>query len=286
MAKTWKEIISDSKSFPDDFTIDIGGEKYAVGDLRRANSESGGEIQRQLDARKTELDTREATLGQAQQELANLFQTFSEKTGLTLEDVTNGKTITTANAKKVAAGATGLDPNDPILAPVIAQITELKDKEIAGLNAKIGDLSKAVGMALKVNLDDHYEREYGEISKTMPKDAMKDLDLNKVLKYAGDNKIMDRHGRFNLKKATDEMTADTRRAAEIAEAEERGRRKAIEEGQIASVSRPGARAAHLTNSPKNTDGSTKTIEQAMADAANDPDIWKNALATAGTGVVQ
>lgn len=284
MAKSWKDLLSDTKTFGDDFVLDIGGDKLSLGDLRKANADSHGQLQRTLDTRKTELDEKEKLLTTAQGELATLFQTFSDKTGLSIEDVTKGKTITSKEAKTIVAGA-GLDPNDPILGPVIQQLTELKDKEIAGIKNEMSDMKRALGLALKVNLDDHYEREFSSLSKDIP-EGVKDLTIDKALKYAADNKIMDRHGRFNLTKAVSDLTSDARGAKAIADAEERGRVKAMDEIRAGSLNRPGAVREQLTTSPKNKDGSTKTIEQAIQDAGNDPEIWNNALRTAGAGSVQ
>lgn len=292
--KNWKDIFADKKNYKDDMVIKMGEDEYTLGDLRSFNDDSQGALAQQMDSRKQALDQREVQLNNAQNEVANLFTALSEVTGMSLEEMQatarGGKKTTTNKATNAAASAAdalaNLDESDPVVGPLVKAIKAMQTNQPDNSQfvRELADVKKALGIALKVNLDDHYTREFKEHApKFVPEKMQKEIDLPKVLDYAKNNNMLDTSGRFNVQRALDDMTRDARHAGELEAAEQRGRDKAKEELALANIQPPGHGRAGLVTSPKNSDGHTKTIEQVLADAAQDPAIWKNAMSVASTG---
>jgi len=287
MPLNWKTIIDDKAKYADTAEVTIAGEKYTLAELRSANAESNGAVLRQLESQRSQLTKDQTELGQAQENFMRIFQQFSEATGASLEDIMSGKVkMTKAEAAKSAAAGTGLDENDPILAPVIKHMTEMKgasDSQITKLEMEVKNTQKALAQALKANLDDHYEREFSTLSTDTPAALKGKLTYESVIKHAEENRLLDKHGRYNVKKAFGELTADARIEERLAKAKEEGIKVGKEEATLSSIQRPGAnRQSHIIQPDhKNADGTTKSIEQAINDAFNDKDILTSLSAGAG-----
>src|SRR5689334_11075633 len=105
----WKDIFADSTKYPDDFVISAkDGTTFTLGEARAYDRENAGRLQNQLTAKERDLQEREGKLNLAANEIAGLFQSYSEMTGLSPEGILQGKKPT---AKRVADAA-GLDEND------------------------------------------------------------------------------------------------------------------------------------------------------------------------------
>jgi hypothetical protein len=290
----FKKLLNDKTAYADDMVISIGDATVSIGDLREANAESEGQLLKDLEARTKELDTREGKLASAQAQLVDMYEALAEQTGVDPLDAAERGTLGDRKGKGGKGGRSaqrtaelledaGLDENDPLLRPVVAQLKALEARVDGVSKSEVGGLKKAMGLMLQTYLDDHYALQFERLKGDVPKKA-KDVTLEKVIQYATTQKLVDQKGRLNIDRALKEMTEPFRLEATIAEAEERGRQKAMDEVRMGSLPRPGMSGQKHQKPPKNDDGSTKSIEQVMMDALEDPEIFgPKGVAFAGMG---
>lgn len=298
---SWTDIIANT-ALGDDMVIAVGDDSLTLGELREMNTESGGEVAAQLDSREKALQRDQASLIAAQTELANMFQKLSDITGYEPNELLQNpalldgfrgdgegdgkRKVGKRAAAAAAAAATGLDEDDVLLQPAIKKIQELKDNDIKGLKGEINNLRQALGIALKVNLDDYYERVYNSYTfpsdDVMKKHKFQKPALEQVLKFATDNGLKDKSGRLGVQRALDTLTDSIRRKEEIEAAEQRGEKRAQESQRMATVQPPGNRGPRaLQPEFKRKDGTTKDIGEVLAQAAEDTDLWGSALGVTG-----
>lgn len=266
--------IIENKSLKDDLIIAVGDESFTVGELRQMDAESEG-------GSTAELDAREANLVRAQSALANTLQTVADKMGIPIDKLIDGQLDDVVPRR----GKTGDDDTRPTGDP----LAEIDPAVLAALEKRFGvaevkaasekmarelaDTRKALGIALKVNMDDYYVDRFERLSKDIPEGVK--LDLQSALKYADDNNLRDKTGRYNISKAVDDLTREARIAKQIADAEARGEQRAREKALADSV-RPGAGApghSHM-KPPVDDQGRTHTLEHQLHEALNDTNIQR------------
>jgi len=268
--------IIENKSLKDDMVIAVGDESFTVGELRSMDAESEG-------GSTAELEAREANLVRAQSALATTLQTVAEKMGIPIDDLIEGR-LESITPRRGKAPDADDDPDAELLADVDPRILTALEKRlekklgsatsaaaITKIEKDLADTRKALGIALKVNMDDHYDRTFRDLSKDIPEGVK--LDLPTALKYADDNNLRDKTGRYNIQKAVSDLTYEARHKKEIEAAEARGAERARQQ-QLADSVRPGAGApghSHM-KPPVDDKGRTHTIEHQLHEALNDTDI--------------
>jgi hypothetical protein len=265
------QTILTNKSLKDDMTIAVGDESFTLGELRSMDAESEG-------GSTAELEAREANLVRAQSALADTLQKAADRMGVPIDKLIDGQ-LDDITPRRGAP--TGDDDADP-LADIDPKVLAALDKKYGAANVQaavdkiqkeLGDTRKALGIALKINMDDHYERTFRDLSKDIPEGVK--LDLQSALKYADENNLRDKTGRYNIHKAVNDLTSDARMAKQIADAERRGEERARQKALADSV-RPGAGSpghSHL-KPPVDDKGRTHSIEHQLQSALEDSDIQR------------
>jgi len=266
------QTILTNKALKDDMTIAVGDESFTLGELRSMDAESEG-------ASTADLDAREAALVKAQGALASTLQAVAEKVGVPIDALIEGKLDDITPRRGTTTTTT--DDDDP-LAEIDPKVLAALDKKYGAANVQaavdkmqkeLADTRKALGIALKINMDDHYERTFRDLSKDIPEGVK--LDLQSALKYADENNLRDKTGRYNIHKAVNDLTSEARTKKMIADAEARGEERQRQKALADSV-RPGAGApghSHL-KPPVDDKGRTHSIEHQLQAALEDSDIQR------------
>lgn len=269
--KKWKEILAD-KSLPDDFVIASkdGSTSWSLGELRAQDAESEGAVSRRL----TEIEKREKTLSDAAVGMTAMLEKVSAATGLSTDDLLNGKMPT---RREVAASA-DLDENDPLVGKLVRELKAAR-AETAAVAAKAEELRKnALGPMLNTYLEDYYETRWEDkIAPSLPEGA--NLDLKKAMDYANENGLKDRKGRLDLVRAAKELTYDQRVQAEAKKQADAIVKKREDEAVLASVPRPNSLGQRVKTDKtlQKQVGSrfeTKNFDDVLNDALADTDMWR------------
>src|SRR5262252_222108 len=283
MARTKQQklaAIIDNGNIKNDLVIQIGDQSLTVGELRAMDAETDG-------ASTKDLETREGNLLRAQSHLADTLQKVSDSTGIPLEKLIAGELgdITPAGGGGGKGGESG-DPEDALadIDPKVLKALEKKfgssavAAEVTALKKELGDTKKALGIALKINMDDYYAAQWKDLSLGIPKDSagkpLVTVDLAAALKYADDNSLKDRTGRYNLQKAFSDMTIEARHRQDILAAEERGKKLGQDLTVAASVQKPGGIHPAAAKPPVDDKGRTKDLAAVMQDALADTEIQR------------
>jgi len=271
MAKKWAEILKDSQSYPDDFTVALkDGQTMTLADMRSYDKENEGALTSRLTAREKELEKREKTVNDASITLGGVVEKVATASGLTVDELLAGKTPT----KRQVAAATDLDENDPLVGTVVKQMKAMQAK-IDAQEQQIGSLRKdALGPMLNTYLDDFYESRWEKISPSMPKGAK--VERQQAMEYAQKNGLKDAKGRLDLDKAVRDLTFDDR-VQEAAEKKAAEISKKNDDARIlASVPKPGGNLGAKIRTDKsltNEKGITKNFDEMLVDATNDIEMW-------------
>jgi hypothetical protein len=270
--------IIDNNNIKNDLVIQIGDQSLTVGELRAMDAETDG-------ASTKELETREGNLVRAQAHLAETLQTVAEKTGIPLEKLLTGEIeVTPAGG---GGGKGGDDDPEAALSDIDPKVLKALEKkfgagsvatEVAAMKKELADTKKALGIALKINMDDHYASQWEKLSANIPKGddgkPLVNLDLSAALKYADDNGLKDRTGRYNLSKAFNDLTIEARHQREIKAAEERGKKLGQDLTVAASVQKPGGIHPAAAKAPVDDKGRVKSLDAVMQDALQDTEIQR------------
>lgn len=285
-----QKLISNA-SIKDDMVIAVGDESFTMGELRSMDAESEG-------GSTADLEAREANLVRAQSALAETLQKAADKMGVSIDKLIDGQ-LEDVVPRRGAPNAD--DDESELLADVDPRILSALEKRlekklgsatsaaaITKIEKDLADTRKALGIALKVNMDDHYQDVWDKLSSNIPKDSdgkpLVDINLDRALKYADEQGLRDRTGRYNVRKAFDDLTLDARHKSDIAAAERRGEERA-EQKRLADAAKPGGgvRQQHL-KPPVDDKGRTHTIEHQLQEAMGDQEIQRMLAGVPAGGV--
>jgi len=288
-----KDIINSAK-YGDDMVLSLpDGTTATIGEMRSMSAED-----------RSALAQRQQLVEQAELAVARKVQEF-QQAGL-LSD--NGQVVnmpkTDNEIRSVAASELGLDPNDPLLGPVVKEFkAEMakRDQAIESMKNEFGSTLKTivgvVQTTAKAYLDDRYQSDFQKAKKDLP--AGVDVDYQKAYEFADQHGFKDQYGRLNIAEAIDRMTWEDRKKAERAALKESAQETIENRARMATASRP--RTSGPQNHRPKTDfdpfekvtlqnGKTrevaKSFDQALAEASNDDALLESALSTASFGMVQ
>lgn len=224
MADDIKKFLDQTKDAPDATEITIGDAKVPLGSLRALNSTERQQLADRLKA----VEAKETELSRRQESVVDL----AKKAQAAYDAAEEARR--TAGTRPAAPGEDPLD--DPWLKPVKSEFSK-RDSEIAELKTKLETALKTVTQISAIGLDDRWDREYAGIDQGKRE---KKLGREELLKFATDNRLVDRHGIPSIGAAWNKMSEGDRQA-EIAE---KARNEGIEEGKrlamAARVTPPGA----------------------------------------------
>jgi hypothetical protein len=255
---TLEELLS-NKELPDNYPIKIGENEIPLGSLRQASAAQIGA----LTERARTLDTREAGLTKRQQEIAELA----------------GKAQSAYDAAETARRAAvaappanqGADPfADPWLAPVKGELDK-RDKTLNELKAEIDKYSKFMQNAAVTWTEDRWDKEYDGLDwgKT---DKAKRPSRDDLVKYASENKLVDRRNMPSVRMAWEKMTEPDRNA-DIAE---KARQEGIEIGRremmASRIPPPGVPGQGSGAPPPKVGGDKGDLGDLYAEALKDGEL--------------
>lgn len=270
--KKWKEILSDSSLYPDDFTVALkDGQTMTLADMRAYDRENEGALTARLSAREKEIEKREKTVNDASISLGSVVEKVAASSGLTVEELLQGKTPT----KRVVAAATELDENDPLVGSVVKQLKTLQAK-LDSVEAASNSLRKdALGPMLNTYLDDFYESRWEKLSPGIPEGAK--VERQQAMEYAQKNGLKDAKGRLDLDKALRDLTYEDRVKADAKKMAADLRKKDDDARVLASVPKPGGNLGAKIRTDKsltNEKGMTKNFDEMLAMAQEDTEMWR------------
>lgn len=194
----------------------------------------------------------------------------------------NMNVVTTRQVAQHVAATTGMDENDPLFGPLVkevkgemAKLTEM----VTGLKTQLGQVTQATQQAVKGYLDDSYNSVFAREQAALPEAIRGKVTLEQAVDFATKRKLTDDLGRLDIHEAVDRLTWDARKEAELSTV--KAQKTEIDEGRKAleAMQRPGVHGPRTIDTGfKGTDdkGKTLSLDEAIAAAGNDDEIWKSA----------
>jgi hypothetical protein len=256
---SWNTVLADKTKYPDDTKITLAeGLEVTLGDLRSLTAAE----QRKLTEGLSDLARQQEELKRAQLEAADFYSKV-------LEESKNLKGKTVEKKAENLADSLGLDPAlAPYLEPIVKKIEEVEKangERFKTFEDTVQKLSKGIIDMTSYYLNDKWESQFNALP-----DRDEDMTVEKLVKYATENRILDRMGMPDLRTAHERMTEPKRKAKLEAEAEKRGLEKAKKELAVHSPSRP--RTTFIPANKDNGKATPTSIAEAVDAAFNDPEI--------------
>jgi hypothetical protein len=218
-----KKFLESATEYPDNTPIRIGEQEIPLGSLRQLNASERTTLSERLKG----VETKEAELNTRQQSIVDLAQKAQQAYQAAEE----------ARAKVSSQPPpAGTDPfADPWLSPVKEALSK-RDKEIEELRATAKNLQATLTQAASIWAQDRWDREYSSLNFGKRE---KKPTRDEILKYAQEQKLMDRHGMPSISEAWNKMSETDRLEELRKEALERGREEGRMEAMAARVTPPG-----------------------------------------------
>lgn len=259
-----KKLFRDRKTYGDDLTIDLGnGASMTLGDLRAYDEAMGGDLKKQMQAEKDNLEKERGKINKAAEEVASLY--------LQLED--QKKTLT--NTRKPEADDPFVSLEGDPLAKVLKGFMDEVRGELKSTRSDMEKVSKNLTQAGRTYMNDLVRGQYESLRKDP--DFSDDLTLDGVFDYAVKRGLKREDGIPDVKEAYERLVQPKRQERLVKEAREQGRKEYEEEQRKAAfMPPPGSFGNHIgprdamKGDPK---AAPKTIREAVARGANDPTIF-------------
>lgn len=272
-----KDILSSAK-YADDMVLSLpDGTTATVGEMRSMNLED-----------RNALVQRAKVMEDAETALASRIMD-AQRRGILTEPTPEPE------IRREAAAQFGLSEDDPLLGQVAKEFKRLEAENRARESAlearfktEVDSLKGITGKVTGAYLDDYYAAKFQAAASTLPTEIKAKAKLEDVINYAKDHNLMDKVGRYNIDMALDQLTWEDRKAAMMVEARAEGQKTADKAAQLASMNRPSPNALRTRQvekegfDPMTKEGKVKSFDEALADAANDDNLW-NSLAQTSSG---
>jgi hypothetical protein len=249
-----KKFLQDTQNYPDTTMVKIGDQEVPLSSLRALNSEE----RQQLDAAMKSATERQAELDNQRKSVLDL-STKAQQTYEQAQEL----------LKKAAPQPNpGNDPwQDPWLSPVKAAL-ETRDKQLEELKTHLRTLLTAFTNSVNIYTADRYEREYQGLNfgKREKKPTQEE-----ILKFATENKIVDRHGIPSIRAAWDKMSEADRLEEIRQEALEKGREEGRQQAIASRIPPPNVPGPGINPPPNRTPGDG-TLGDLWAEANKDPEL--------------
>jgi hypothetical protein len=237
MAITLPEILKDTTKYADDLMVDFAGEKVPLGSLRQF---SAGELTA-IAKRQQEADRNFAEAAKARETAMDL----STKAQQLYDSLQSSK-------QQAPPANTGDDPweTDPIYAPVRTR-SKAQEATIDELKKTLKSLQQTQEQIALIGGYDRWERQFN----SFPADRRpKDKSLDDVIKYAAENKLVDRFGVPSVSMALDKLTEADRLDDIRAKARKEGADEAEARLRASTMPRPNF------NPPPNAGKRTEVLD--------------------------
>lgn len=286
--KKWADIFADTDNFADDMNIAIkqadGTEiTYSLGDLRQYNEDHEGSLLANLESREKAVKADAANVEAAKRELLSTYEEIQRGAGNP-----GGRAVARAAAgKKVTAADlaedTGLDETDPIVGSLVKEINNLKANqktESDGLKGTVVQLQNVIKNVLGTYLEDSYQTQFAglqsDINK-LPEKVRKTYTYDELKKHAEENKLMDKAGRLDLRKAFRERAADQLKDVEFEERLTKAKKDWENEARMANVQHPRRAGSTITQPEFDVSKSKDPIGDAINLAMKDDELWNGIM---------
>lgn len=272
-----KDILLSGK-YADDMVLALpDGTSMTIGEMRGLEAEE-----------KAKLLSRQQTLDQAEQTLAARIHEAAQRGILGNQQQ---QQQTQDQDRRIAAAEYGLDESDPLLGQVVREMKKMREETTKALNEQstrhAEELKKVAGITAKVTqayLGERYQQNFKTATASLPAEIAKKVSLEDAIKYAESNKLMDGLGAYDITAAVDRLTWNDMKEHERAEVKKAAVADAQKAADMARVMPQSNRSAVRTVDkdafdPTIKDGDrvrTKSLDEVLADAANDQALWATA----------
>lgn len=276
-----KDILSNAK-YGDDIVLALpDGTSFRIGDVRAMEAEE-----------------RNALVGRAQKlqdAEAALHQRVTKLQSAGLLDQNLNPVIKPVDDNRVRAAITantGIEEDDPLFGPILKQVkaelataTDSLRKELETVTNQVKLIGNVTQQGVKGYLDDHYDRAFSAATGKLPESIRGKVSLSDALKLAESKKLTDNLGRFDIALAVDQLAWPMVKEHERTELTKNSQQIEEDRKALAQMGRPSA------SGPKRADtgfrgvddkGKTLSLDEAIAAAANDSELWNSAGAYLGT----
>ena len=267
-----KKFLESATEYPDNTPITIGDQQIPLGSLRQLNASERQTLSERLKG----VESKEAELNTRQQNIVSLAQKAQEAYAAAEE--------ARAKAGQAPPPNPGADPfSDPWLAPVKTELSK-RDKELEEIRSIAKNLQATITQAATIWAQDRWDREYGSLNFGKRE---KKPTREEILKFANENKLVDRYGMPSISEAWNKMSEADRLEELRKEALEKGREEGRMEAMAARVTPPGVSgigqgpAAHARKIGPETD----VLGDMYAESLKDPEL-RQLIEQMGPGMMQ
>lgn len=241
MPKSWKEVLEDSKAFPNDLSVPVAeGVSLTMGELRAIEVE-----------RRKQLDEQAGVLDRAANAIAKLYED-AEKARASAPTPTPTPTPTPSADLE----------NDPLFAPVFKQMKSI-DERVTQTLGKFDKLPSTIESLVKIYEQDRMNNTF----QSLP-DRPADLTVEQLAQYAIDNGIKDKVNRLDLRRAYDAY-----RAPELARQREEAKfNEGVETGKKTAAIESAPKPRFIKPTNDGTKPSYGSVREAMGAMRADPKI--------------
>ena len=271
MSDDIKKFLENAAEFPDNTPITIAGREIPLGSLRQLNASERSTLSERLKG----VESKEAELNSRQAGIVDLAQKAQAAYAAAEEARTK------AGQRQEAPGA---DPfADPWLAPVKTELGK-RDKELEEIKAVAKNLQATITQAATIWAQDRWDREYDTLNFGKRE---KKPTRDELLKFANENKLVDRHGMPSIRNAWDKMSEADRMEQLRQEAIEKGREEGRMEAMAARVTPPGVSGIGQgpAGPPRKITADTDVLGDMYGDALKDPEL-RALIEQMGPGMMQ
>jgi hypothetical protein len=192
--------------------------------------------------------------------------------------------------RQTITAQTGISEDDPLFGPLLSQVkremaavSEQMKSELQTLSNSVKQIGGVTQQAVKGYLGDHYDQVYRSAKSALPESLRDKYPLDKVIEYATQHQLTDPVGRLNIARALEHMSWDEVKASQQKDFESSRKRLEEDRQTLAQMGRPQPGGPRHNTGFKGVDdkGKTLSLDQALAAAANDNEIWEQAAKSAG-----
>lgn len=279
MAIAIKTIITDKTRFPDDAKFTLAGEEISFGELRRQNAESQGELERAIQTRSAELDSKQQMQERATTTLANVLENVANATGLTYEQLVAGQvpqnlreTVRSVTRNTTTDNGLALK-DDPLYKPLL-------DGFIAPLQHDMGTVKQVLQVSIDAFKNVAVKTAYLDFMSSDEKPEGFKAKYSDVLQLATNKGYKDENGFPDVTKALREMAGPVVTKTDHERIRKEGYEAGQKDAQTALLAQlgtptPGTGGISFESSPDNTGGAAakpKSIREKLDEAFRDPSI--------------
>jgi hypothetical protein len=246
------DILKDEKNYPDTLELPVGDQKIPLSTLRSAY--------RAVSAEREQLGKDRQTVADLASKAAQLNEKLEQQMAAASQ---------TESGRRTAPTDDEFDA-DPFFAPVRKRLDPIQ-KTVEELKKTNEQLAKSVANAATIWARDRWEGQLSRNRDRLKGDKYKQYqDVESILKYATDNRILDTYGFPSVEGAINKLTeGDTIEQIKTVEYE-RGLKEGQMKARIASMSRPTS--ASGPKGPEKSVVAERGLEGLGDDVANDPEL--------------